>query len=84
MWAVWAITIMLMVAMFLYRSRLGRDEEDQLFLGDSLSQEKANQIAIATKVTKVQPLIKGSEIIAAVATLFVIGYYIVDIYNQFK
>jgi hypothetical protein len=84
MLAVWAFTILLMLAMFLYRSRLGRDEEDQLFLGDSLSQEKANQIAIATRVNKVQPLIKVSEIIAAVATLFVIGYYIIDIYNQFK
>ncbi len=84
MWAIWGLTVLLMVAMFLYRSRLSRDEEDQLFLGDSLSQEKANQVAIATRVSKVQPLIKVSEIIAAVATLFVIGYYIIDIYNQFK
>lgn len=84
MWAVWGLTILLMVAMFLYRSRLGRDEEDQLFLGDSFSQEKVHQIAIATKVSNVQPLIRVSEIIAAVATLFVIGYYIIDMYNQFK
>lgn len=84
MLAVWAVTILFMLAMFLYRSRLGRDEEDQLFLGDSLSQERANQMAIATRVSKVQPLIKVSEIIAAVATLFVIGYYLIDIYNQFK
>lgn len=84
MLGVWGFTILLMIAMFLYRSRLGRDEEDQLFLGDSLSREKANQLAIAAKVSKVQPLIKGSEIIAAVATLFVIGYYLIDIYNQFK
>jgi hypothetical protein len=84
MWAVWGLTIFIMIAMFLYRSRLTRDEEDQLFLGDSFSQEHAAQQAIIARANKVQPLIRVSEIVAAVATLFVIGYYINDIFNQFK
>jgi hypothetical protein len=84
MWSVWGLTILLMAAVLLYRSRLGRDEEDQLFLGDSLSSEKANQISIATRVSKVQPVVKGTEVIAAVATLFVIGYYVIDMINQFR
>jgi hypothetical protein len=84
MWSVWGFTIIVLALMFLYRSRLSRDEEDQIFLGDSFSHERSNQQAIVAKVAKVQPLIKGSEIIAAVATLFVIGYYINDIFNQFK
>lgn len=84
MWSVWVLTIVLMGGMFLYRSRLGRDEEDQLFLGDTFNHEKANQAAIMERVSKVQPMIRVSEFIAAAATLFVIGYYVLDVINQFK
>jgi len=84
MWSVWGLTILLMAGVLLYRSRLSRDEEDQLFLDDSFSHEKANQAVIAGKVSKVQPVVKSTEIIAAVATLFVIGYYIIDMINQFR
>jgi hypothetical protein len=84
MWSVWGFTILVMALMFLYRSRLTRDEEDQIFLDDSFSHERTAQQAIVAKVEKVQPLVKVSEIVAAVATLFVIGYYILDIINQFK
>jgi Zn-dependent alcohol dehydrogenase len=84
MWSVWGFTILVMAAMFLYRSRLSRDEEDQIFLGESFSHEHTVQQAIVAKVNKVQPLVRVSEIVAAVATLFVIGYYINDVFNQFK
>ena len=84
MLSVWGITILIMAAMLLYRSRLTKDEEDQLFLDDSFSHEKAAQAAIAAKVAKVAPMVKGSEIVAAVATLFVIGYFLLDMVNQFK
>lgn len=81
---VWGFTVLIMIVTLMYRSRLGRDEEDQLFLDDSFSQAKAEQAAIAARVQKVQPLVKGSEILAGVATLFVIGYFVVDIFNQFR
>ena len=84
MWSVWGFTILAMALMFLYRSRLTRDEEDQIFLDDSFSHERTAQQAIIAKVNKVQPLVRGSEIVAGVATLFVIGYYIKDVFNQFK
>ena len=84
MWSVWGFTILVLAAMFLYRSRLSRDEEDQLFLGDSFRHEQTAQQAIVAKVNKVQPLLRVSEIVAAVATLFVVGYYIMDVVNQFK
>ena len=84
MWSVWGLTILVMALMFLYRSRLTRDEEDQIFLDDSFSHERSAQQAIVAKVAKVQPLIRVSEIVAAVATLFVIGYYINDVLSQFK
>ena len=40
MWSVWGFTIIVVAIMFLYRSRLSKDEEDQLFLDDSFSNER--------------------------------------------
>jgi hypothetical protein len=82
--SVWGLTILFMAAMLIYRSRLTKDEEDQLFLDDSFSQEKAEQAAIAARAAKVAPMVKGSEILAAVATLCVIGYFLLDMINQFR
>jgi hypothetical protein len=84
MWSVWGFTILVLAIMFLYRSRLTRDEEDQIFLDDSFSHERTAQQAIIAKVNKVQPLIRISQIVAGVATLFVIGYYLMDVVNQFR
>jgi hypothetical protein len=84
MWSVWGFTILVLAIMFLYRSRLTRDEEDQIFLDDSFSHERTAQQAIIAKVNKVQPLIRISQIVAGVATLFVIGYYLRDVVNQFR
>lgn len=82
--SVWGLTILFMAAMLIYRSRLTKDEEDQLFLDDSFSHEKAAQAAIAARAEKVAPVVKGSEILAAVATLCVIGYFLLDMINQFR
>ena len=82
MLSVWILTIVFMAIMLIYRSRLARDEEDQLFLDDTFNEQKAAQAAIAARVQKVQPMVKGSELIAGVATLFVIGYFAVDMYKN--
>jgi hypothetical protein len=84
MWSVWGGLVLIMAALFLYRSSLSRDEEDQLFLDDSFNHVQTAQAAIIEKVNKVQPLVKGASILVGVATLFVIGYYVVDVMNQFK
>ena len=82
MLSVWILTIVFMAIMLIYRSRLARDEEDQLFLDDTFNEQKAAQAAIAARVQKVQPMVKGSELIAGVATLFVIGYFAIDMYKN--
>ena len=84
MLSVWGFTVLVMAVMLLYRSRLTRDEEDQIFLDDSFNQHKADQAAIAARVSKVQPLIRGTEIVAGLATLFVVGYYVLAMINQFR
>jgi hypothetical protein len=84
MWGIWGLLLLVTAAVYLYQSRLTRDEEDQIFLSDGFEHEKAAQSAIATKVSKIQPVLKICKVLVAVATVFVIGYYIVDVFNQFK
>jgi len=83
-WSVWSLCALFVAVMYLYRSRLTRDEEDQIFLDDSFSHERTAQAAIAEKVNKIEPLVKGSVWLAGAATVMVVAYYIWDIFNQFK
>ena len=84
MWAVWSALVLILATLYLYRSRLERDEEDQIFLGDAFDQQKNAQTAILLKVGKIQPVIRASMILVSVATVFVIGYYIMDVVKQLK
>jgi hypothetical protein len=84
MWAVWAALVLILAALYLYRSRVERDEEDQIFLDDSFQQQRSEQAAIVARVHKIQPVLRASMILASIATVFVIGYYILDVVNQFK
>jgi len=84
MWSVWGIVVLFTAAIYLYRSSLTKDEEDQIFLDDSFDHVKNAQAAIIAKVNKVQPLLRVALWLVAIATLFVIGYYVVDVINQFK
>ncbi|HWA96425.1 MAG TPA: hypothetical protein VG844_17645 [Terracidiphilus sp.] len=84
MWTVWGVLALTAASLLLYRSSLTKDEEDQIFLDDSFDHERTAQAAIVAKVNKVQPLVRASEILVILATLFVIGYYIMDIFRQFN
>jgi len=83
-WSVWILCVLFLAVMYLYRSRLTRDEEDQIFLDDSFSHERTAQAMIAAKVEKIEPLVKSSLWLAGAATILVVAYYIWDIFNQFK
>jgi len=83
-WSVWSLCVLFLAAMYLYRSRLTRDEEDQIFLDDSFSHERTAQAAITAKVHKIEPLVKTSLYLAGAATILVVAYYIWDVFNQFK
>ncbi|HTB98541.1 MAG TPA: hypothetical protein VK716_16135 [Terracidiphilus sp.] len=84
MWSIWSLFVVFTAAVYIYRSNLARDEEDQIFLDDSFSHEQAAQAAILAKVNKVQPLLKVGFSLVAVASAFVVVYYIIDIIHQFK
>lgn len=84
MWSVWGVLVLFTAALYIYRSNLSRDEEDQIFLDDSFEHEKSAQAAIVAKVEKVQPILKLSLWLVGAATVFVVGYYVLDIFSQFK
>lgn len=84
MWSVWGLLVVLTAALYLYRSNLEKDEEDQIFLDDSFEHEKSAQAAIIAKVNKVQPLLRIAMWLVGIASLCVVVYYCFDVYNQFK
>ena len=83
-WSVWALCVLFLAIMYLVRSRLTRDEEDQIFLDESFAHERTAQAAIAEKAHKIEPVVRASTWLAGAATVLVIAYYIYDIINQFK
>jgi hypothetical protein len=83
-WSVWGGILLLFILVKVYSGRVSRDEESQIFLGDSMQQERSAQAAIAAKANKVEPVKNAVLALFGVATLFVIGYYLFDIYRQFN
>ena len=84
MWSIWGMLVVLLAAVNLYQSSLARNEEDQIFLSEGFTQERSAQAAIAEKVAKVQPFKRIALGLVGAMTLFVIGYYVLDIFRQFK
>ena len=84
MWTIWAVLAVVVAGLHFYKSRLERDEDDQIFLDDSFDHMKSAQAAIVARVQKVEPLEKIALWAAVAATLFVIGYYIVEFIHQFQ
>jgi hypothetical protein len=79
MWVVWSLLVLVMAGLYLYRSSLTKDEEDQIFLDDSFDHERNAQAAIVAKVNKLEPVLKLAYWLVAAMTVVVIVYYIWDI-----
>jgi len=79
MWTAWAALVVVMAALYIYRSNLTRDEEDQIFLDDSFDHEKAAQAAIVARVQKIEPMVKTARWLVAAMTAVVLVYYVRDI-----
>lgn len=84
MWAAWGVVVILFIAVKIYASRLARDEESQIFLGDSFEQEKSAQAAIVAKVHKMEPVMRAALGLLGAMTAFVVAYYVLDVIKQFK
>jgi hypothetical protein len=84
MWSVWGVLVIIMLALKLYNGRLTRDEDDHLVLDSAFDNLRAEQAAMLEKVHRIEPLRKASLWLAVAATVFVLGYYAMDVLSQFK
>lgn len=84
MWSVWALLVLVVIALYIYRGRLTKDEEDELYLDDAFKAEREQQALIAAKVAKIEPTIRISRWLAVAATVFVVIFYIHDFLVQFQ
>jgi hypothetical protein len=84
MWAVWGVLVLTTLGLKIYADRLCRDEDDQLVLDPAFDHIKDEQAAICAKVQKIEPLRKVMMWLAVAMTVVVIGYYAMDVLNQFK
>jgi hypothetical protein len=84
LWAVWGVFVLLVLALKIYSDGLSRDEDDQLVLADSFSHVKNQQAAIMEKVHRIEPVRNIALGLLGIMTLVIVGYYAVDIFNQFK
>jgi len=82
MWTVWAGFVIFTAAVYIYRSSLTRDEEDQIFLDDSFDHEKAAQAMIVSKIAKVEPLARVGVWLVVAMSAVVLVYYARDIMVQ--
>ncbi len=76
MWMIWSLLVLILAALYIYRSNLTKNEEDQIFLDDSFEHEKAEQALIAAKVAKIEPVVLTARWIVVVATGVVIVFYV--------
>jgi hypothetical protein len=82
MWTVWSLFVVFTAALYIYRSSLTRDEEDQIFLDDSFQHEAAAQASIISKVAKVEPWVRTGRWLVVGMTVVVAAYYVRDILVQ--
>ena len=81
-WSVWVAFALFLAVLYIYRSSLTRDEEDQIFLDESFDHEKAQQAVIAARVAKVEPLVRMARWLVVVMSVVVVGYYVRDVMVQ--
>jgi len=84
MLAVWGFSVTGFIALMVYRGHLTRHETDQLFLSESapaLEQEEHDDIV--RRVNFIQPFCQGLGGIAALATVLIIGLYVVQNLSYF-
>jgi len=84
MWSVWGALVLLLAVLKVYNLRLTRDEDDHRILDDSFNHVNAEQAVLMAKNHRLEPVLRVATGLVAAATLFVVGYYVLDIINQFK
>jgi hypothetical protein len=84
MWISWGAVVIAFIVLKIYAARLARNEDDQILLNESSSNTRIEQAAIVERLHGIAPLQKIIMWVLGAATLFVVGYYVVDMINQFR
>ncbi|MGD0294155.1 MAG: hypothetical protein ABSB30_09890 [Terracidiphilus sp.] len=80
----WGALVVITGALMLYRAKLQGNETDVVSLDETFARERQENEAIAAKVNKINPTIRVLNWVLGAATIFVIVYWIIDFYQQFK
>ena len=70
----WGIVTGILLILLFYRSRLTRQEDDQLFIDESSSSRATEQQELIAKVNKVNPLVKMAGATSGVMILVIAGW----------
>lgn len=84
MFGAWGALFIVFIAFKIFVARMSRNEDDQLVLHDSFDHLREEQATIAARLERVRPV--GYVILALLGamTLYVAGYYLLDMLRQFK
>lgn len=84
MWSVWGALFLVFVAFRVYVYNIRRNEDDQLVLHDSSAHLRQEQETITARLQSTKPV--GTAILGLLGamTLFVLGYYVMDVVRQFR
>jgi hypothetical protein len=70
----WGIVTVVFIILLFYRSRLTRQEDDQLFIDESASSMATDQRELIAKVNKINPLVKVVGATSGLMLLVVAGW----------
>jgi hypothetical protein len=81
--SIWGLTALIATALFVYRTSLTRDEDDQIYLDEAFQHEKDAQEAIVAKVNKIEPALRTSLWAVAAVTVIIALYFTWDLLSEF-
>jgi hypothetical protein len=84
MWVIWGAVFLVFIVFKVYVSRISRNEDDQLVLQDSSDHVRKEQEEIRARMKRVKPIGRTLLGLLSVTTVYVAGYYVVDMVHQFK
>jgi hypothetical protein len=84
MWTVWIVLAAITAALYVYRSSLTRDEDDQIYLDEAFQHEKAAQEAIVAKVNRIEPALRLSLWLVGAASLIIFARFAWGVFVEFN
>ncbi len=82
---VWAVLIVLFLALLVYRGQLSRYEDEQLFLNsDDVTPEEESHQILVRRLQKIDPIVKLVGGAAGLATAFAVGLYVWDAWQKLQ